>query len=112
MLGARIAALRRRAGMSQAELAKRLKVSASAIGMYEQGRRQPAADTLVALGGVFGVSVDYLLTGRSTESENQMVDALVNQAVETAQAALNHRTGAKLSQKELAALIAVMLMEP
>jgi len=112
MLGARIAALRRRAGMSQAELAKRLKVSASAIGMYEQGRRQPAADTLVALGSVFEVSVDYLLTGRVSEHEAQTVDALVTHAVETAHAALNHRTGDRLSQKELAALIAVMLMEP
>ncbi len=112
MLGARIAALRRRAGMSQAELARLLKVSASAIGMYEQGRRQPAADTLVALGGIFGVSVDYLLTGRVAEPDNQTVDTLVNQAMETAQAALNRRTGERLSQKELAALIAVMLMEP
>ena len=40
MLGARIAALRRDAGWSQAELGKRLQVSASAVGMYEQGRRE------------------------------------------------------------------------
>lgn len=112
MLGARIAALRHKTGMSQAELAKLLKVSASAIGMYEQGRRQPAADTLVALGSVFGVTVDYLLTGQVPESERQTVDTLVSQAMETAQAALNRRSGEKLSQKELAALIAVMLMEP
>lgn len=112
MLGARIAALRRRMGMSQAELARRLRVSASAIGMYEQGRRQPAADTLVALGGVFGVSVDYLLTGKASGPESQAVDELVSQAMETAQAALNRRTGERLSQRELAALIAVMLMEP
>lgn len=111
MLGARIAALRRKAGMSQAELARLLKVSASAIGMYEQGRRQPAADTLVELGGVFGVSVDYLLTGRVSESESQTVEGLITQAVETAQAALTHRAGEKLTQRELAALIAVMLME-
>lgn len=112
MLGARIAALRRRMGMSQAELAGMVKVSASAIGMYEQGRRQPAADTLVALGRVFGVTVDYLLTGQVTEPEHQTVDTLVSHAMETAQAALNRRSGEKLSQKELAALIAVMLMEP
>ena len=112
MLGARIATLRRAAGLSQGELARRLQVSASAIGMYEQGRRQPAADTLVALGRVFGVSVDYLLTGQVTEPEHQTVDTLVSHAVETAQAALNRRSGEKLSQKELAALIAVMLMEP
>ena len=33
MLGARIAALRRQAGMSQAELASRLRISASAVGL-------------------------------------------------------------------------------
>lgn len=113
MLGARIAVLRKRAGMSQAELAKRLKISASAVGMYEQGRREPAADTLVALSKELGVSVDYLLTGKMPEQEdNELVDGLLTQAMETAQAALDRRLERKLSQKELAALIAVMLMEP
>ncbi len=64
MLGARIAALRLGAGMSQAELAKRLSVSASAVGMYEQGRREPSADRIVALAEIFGVTTDYLLTGQ------------------------------------------------
>ena len=49
MLGARIAALRREAGLNQAELARRLRISPSAVGMYEQGRREPPLDTLVAL---------------------------------------------------------------
>ena len=39
MLGIRIAALRREAGMSQAQLAAQLGISPSAMGMYEQGRR-------------------------------------------------------------------------
>ena len=39
MLGARIAALRRQAGMNQGELAKKLGISPSTVGMYEQGRR-------------------------------------------------------------------------
>ena len=63
MLGARIAALRKNADMSQAELAARLKISPSAVGMYEQGRREPAAEVLVAMAQIFGVTVDYLLTG-------------------------------------------------
>ena len=42
MLGTRIAALRREAGLSQAELAQRLQVSPSALGMYEQERREPS----------------------------------------------------------------------
>ena len=49
VLGQRIAALRRQQGLSQAQLAARLGISPSAMGMYEQGRREPSADTLVAL---------------------------------------------------------------
>ena len=63
MLGARIAALRRSRGMSQSQLAQELGVSPSAIGMYEQGRREPSAATVVALSNLFQVSTDYLLTG-------------------------------------------------
>ena len=64
MLGARIASLRQGCGMSQAELAERLHISPSAVGMYEQGRREPSVDTLIALSGIFGVSLDYLLSGK------------------------------------------------
>ena len=63
MLGARIAVLRRQAGFSQAELAQRLQISASAVGMYEQGRREPSLASVVQLSRAFGVSADYLLTG-------------------------------------------------
>lgn len=64
MLGQRIASLRQSYGMSQAELARRLHISPSAVGMYEQGRREPSVDTLIALSGEFGVSLDYLVAGR------------------------------------------------
>lgn len=113
MLGARIAALRKNAGMSQSELAKKLQVSASAVGMYEQGRREPGADTLVALAEVFGVSTDYLLTGRAVASPDQeAVSAVLQSAMETARRTLKRRNGEALDQRELAALLAVMLLEP
>ena len=69
MLGARIAALRRDAGWSQAELGKRLKVSASAVGMYEQGRREPSLALIVELAKILSVSTDFLLTGRPAAPE-------------------------------------------
>lgn len=62
-LGKRIARLRHKAGLSQATLADRLGLSASAVGMYEQGRREPPLDTIVLMSMVFGVTTDYLLTG-------------------------------------------------
>ncbi len=64
MLGIRIALARKRMGISQAQLAKRLHISPSAVGMYEQGRREPPADVLVALSAELDVSIDYLLTGK------------------------------------------------
>ena len=69
MLGARIAALRRQAGMNQGELAKKLGISPSAVGMYEQGRREPSAEMLVRLADAFSVSTDFLLTGSPAPPE-------------------------------------------
>jgi transcriptional regulator with XRE-family HTH domain len=64
MLGLRIAILRVDKGWSQAELAKRIGVSASAVGMYEQGRREPSLALVVCLAQALDVTTDYLLTGK------------------------------------------------
>ncbi len=113
MLGARIAALRHDAGWSQAELAQRLKVSTSAVGMYEQGRREPAADTLVALSDIFEVSTDYLLTGRMLDgADRQAAGRVFQSALEGARTTLQRRADQPLSQQELAALMAALLREP
>ena len=63
MLSTRIKALRQRKGWSQTELAERLHISPSAVGMYEQGRREPSIDRLVALSKEFDVTIDYLVAG-------------------------------------------------
>lgn len=64
MIGSRIALLRKCQGMSQAQLAHTLHISPSAIGMYEQGRREPDLNTLVAMAQLFHTSMDYLCTGK------------------------------------------------
>lgn len=111
MLGARIAVLRRAAGWNQGELAHRLGVSPSAVGMYEQGRREPSAATLVALARLFGVSVDYLLTGAPNPNEqNTALQALEN-VLEDTQTQLAGRKKRPLSRQELAVLFAALLME-
>ena len=66
MFGMRIALLRASNGWSQAELARRIGVSTSAVGMYEQGRREPSLDIVVRLAREFGTTTDYLLMGDSS----------------------------------------------
>lgn len=57
----RIKELRKQKGMTQASLAKVLKVSDRTVGFYENGDRDPDTDTLIKLADFFDVSVDYLL---------------------------------------------------
>ena len=65
VLGERIRELRKKHRMSQKELAEKLGVSTSAIGMYEQERREPDSSKLEKLCELFGVTLDYLM-GRKT----------------------------------------------
>ena len=113
MLGLRIAALRRQANLSQAELAGRLKISPSAMGMYEQGRREPSMETLVAIARELQVSTDYLLTGRAAGpvEEDELARMLVSR-ITTADRRLDSRPDRPFSRQELAVLFAALLMEP
>lgn len=58
--------LRQERGLSQQELAQKTGLSASSIGMYEQGRRKPSFEVLQLFADTFNVDIDYLL-GRSVE---------------------------------------------
>lgn len=53
--------LRLSRGLTQVQMATKLNVSPSAIGMYEQGRRKPDSDMLKKICKAFNVSMDYLL---------------------------------------------------
>ena len=58
--------LRTQHKLTQQELATKLGVSRSAIGMYENGEREPDFETLEAIADFFNVDMDYLF-GRSTQ---------------------------------------------
>lgn len=113
MLGARIAALRKAAGMNQSQLAKALKISPSAVGMYEQGRRQPSAEILADIAALFNVTIDFLVTGKPANPQEQldMTDLLMNRVAITDER-LESRCNRPFSRQELAVLFAALLMEP
>ena len=112
MLGARIAALRRDMGWSQAELARLLGISPSAVGMYEQGRREPSVALLVALARSFEVSTDFLLTGLpGRPADSQAAARMLEKSLAAAEAALDRRKDRPFTRQELSVLLAAMLME-
>ena len=113
MMGARIAALRRQLGLSQAELARRIRVSPSAVGMYEQGRREPSAELVVAMARELEVSTDFLLTGKcATEMDHTAFSNALIGSLDAAQLVAESRRDRPFSRQELAVLMAAMLMEP
>lgn len=57
----RLSALRRGAGMTQAELAKKLGISKSSVSMYECGNREPEFDLLEKMADILQVDMNVLL---------------------------------------------------
>ena len=59
--GARLKLLRKKSGLTQAQLALILGKSTSAVRMWELGTNEPDIKTLVKLSSIFDSSLDYLL---------------------------------------------------
>ncbi len=62
-LGPRIKQYRQQKNLSQEALAARLEVSHQAVAKWESGQSKPSTANLLALCGVFGVSLDTLVSG-------------------------------------------------
>ena len=58
--------LRESKKLLQKEIAKELGISAAAYSLYEKGQREPKLDLLEKMAAYFGVTIDYLLTGKSS----------------------------------------------
>lgn len=59
--GEKLKSLRTEAGMTQADLAKRLSITESVVSYYELQERTPSPDVLIQLADIFHVTTDYLL---------------------------------------------------
>ena len=72
MLQQNIYTLRRKAGLSQEQLAERLEVTRQTISKWEGGHSVPDLDKLRAMANLFGVTLDAL-TGAEEPSPRQAV---------------------------------------
>ena len=69
-MGERIQQLRKNAGITQADLAKKIAISHTQMARYEIKNIYPPADVLKNLADVFGTTIDFLVMG-DTESKAQ-----------------------------------------
>lgn len=81
-LAERIYTARKSHGMTQAELAEKLNVAPSTIGMWEQGRRRPDYLLLQDLADVFNTTTSYFMgdepipAGYMTQRDADRLEAL------------------------------------
>lgn len=77
-IGERIYELRKAKGLSQEELAEKLGVSRQSVSKWESGNVMPDIDKAVAMSELFGVTTDYLLTGKqqTAETENTGIEEI------------------------------------
>ena len=62
-----LAFLRKEKGLTHEELAKQIGYSRAIIGFWENEKKQPTLDALIALANYFDVTLDFL-TGRTDEA--------------------------------------------
>ena len=101
MFGKRIVELRKRQGLTQAELARAMGISRSALSLYEIEKREPDIETLSKLASLFNVPVGYILG-----NEHEVID-YVNYTMDTPEFALSFKmrirdlmTEQKISEEE------------
>jgi len=67
-----IVELMKQEGLSQKELAEKIKVTEASMSRYIKGERIPRIDVLVKLANVFNVSIEYLQGLKEVESFNEI----------------------------------------
>ena len=76
--GNKLRYFRKKMGFTQKELAKKLNISASTIGMYEQGRREPDFKILSNICNILSLNSVILLNNDRSSKLNETVKILVN----------------------------------
>ena len=78
---ARLAQIIQQSGLNQSEFAKRLEMSAAFVSDAVRGLKKPGAEFLYGVKTMFGVSIDWLLTGKGTIHGASKIDIELFNAV-------------------------------
>ena len=69
-LGEKLTQARKASGLTQADIAAKLNVSRQAVSRWESGQSKPSTEKLLALGELYGVSIDRLLNAEEPAVES------------------------------------------
>ena len=83
--GMRLKEIRRDKGITQEKLAQEMNVSWNHISKLERGTRSCSLDLLITISKYFGVSTDYLLTGKEMSIERNRILSVIRDLTEIAQ---------------------------
>src|SRR5689334_16351705 len=75
IIGSRLALARERAGLSQAQVAEKLKLPRPSISEIEAGRRRVAVDEMVKFADIYRVDMNWL-AGQGVQTVDSMRDKL------------------------------------
>ena len=102
--GSRLSALRKKRGLTQRDLARRINKSVSAVSGYESNAQMPPTDVLESIACVLNVSLDYLVgfehneiysTNSLSAEQKEIVELLFKEFVNST------GTGIKLSPQQI-----------
>lgn len=98
-LSERLAALRKQAKLSQAEVAAKLSLSRQAVSKWESGKGLPSLIAYSVLSSLYGISVDMILSGKETEEDTTLPNTKGKSFSDALRTVRRHR---KISQEEVA----------
>ncbi|MDE6092098.1 MAG: helix-turn-helix domain-containing protein, partial [Ruminococcus sp.] len=78
ILADKIIELRKKAGMSQDELAEQMDVSRQSVSKWESAQSIPDLNKILKLSQIFGVSTDYLLKDDFEESAQEVSETVTD----------------------------------
>ena len=109
-LGEKLTQARKTAGLTQADVAAKLNVSRQAVSRWESGQSKPSTEKLLALGALYGVSIDQLLNTGNVEVPDVETVSALPEVESTELVILEKRRTRALLEYVAAALCGALLM--
>lgn len=109
-LDKKLVRLRKKEGLSQADVSEKLDVSRQAVTKWETGASRPSTENLLALSKLYNVQLDYLLDESEDESPAPAPAAPETPAAESGQERGTEKGKQRIKRLMIGAVVLVLLV--